>query len=70
MPSPDSRGHGIPLFGHLEREKNRGGKVGNEKATMAICSSVYLPLLNGDVMNHIHASVPLKGKVSVRGSPQ
>lgn len=21
MPSPDSRGHGIPLFGHLERKK-------------------------------------------------
>lgn len=63
-------GTAFPCLVTWKEKKKQREKVGNEKAIMAICSSVYLPLLNSDVMNHILASVPLKGKVSVRGSPQ
>lgn len=60
MPSPDSRGHGIPLFGHLERKKT---------ATVT-CSRVYLLLLNSSVMKPVRANAASKGKVSVGCSPQ
>lgn len=54
MPSQDSHGHGIPLFGHLNKIT---WKRGNEKApTRHLYSRVFLPLLNSGVMNHIHAT--------------
>lgn len=70
MPSPDSRGHGIPLFGHLERKKTTEREDIKKRTTTVTCSRVYLPLLNGNVMKHVRASVALKGKVSVGCSPQ
>lgn len=60
MPSPDSHGHGIPLFGHLKKKQRE--EEGNEKEpTQYVYSGVYSPPLNSDVMNHIHATdMPLR----------
>lgn len=75
MPSPDSRGHGIPLFGHLDRRKTAERsdiykKINKKRTTTVTCSRFYLPLLNCIVTKQVRASVALKGKVSVGCSPQ
>lgn len=79
MLSPDYHGHGIPLFGHLDkRETEKRWREWRSRVNKAYCI-VYISCHPFASVNqrcneahpcHWCATAPLKGKVSVLSSPQ